>query len=118
MTPEQIEQERIMFESIPQLAGMSFLRTEHGRYGDTRLAYIWTGFLTCAEQKQPYFDALRAQKDELIKSNVALKARIAELQEALDTLICVVGLTAFKHESQRQSLQEAVNLALKAMEKV
>jgi Ca2+/H+ antiporter len=37
------------------------------------------------------------------------------LRDALHTLICVVGLTAFKYEAQRAALQEAVDLANKVL---
>ena len=40
-----------------------------------------------------------------------------DLYEALDTLVAIVGLTAFKHESQRAVLQEAVNVAMDALKK-
>jgi hypothetical protein len=39
------------------------------------------------------------------------------LYEALDTLVALVGLTAFKHEGQRAALQEAVDLAIAALQK-
>ena len=42
-------------------------------------------------------------------------ARIAELVDALDCLTLVVGLTAFKHESQRAPLQEAMDKARSAI---
>lgn len=38
-------------------------------------------------------------------------ARIAELEDALECLTLVVGLTAFKHEGQRAALQEAMDRA-------
>ena len=44
-----------------------------------------------------------------------LLARIAELEKALECVISVVGLTAFKHETQRAVLQEAVDLATRAL---
>lgn len=39
------------------------------------------------------------------------------MYEALDTLVAVVGLTAFKHDSQRAVLQEAVDIAIAALKK-
>jgi len=45
----------------------------------------------------------------------ALLERIAELEKALDCMISVVGLTAFKYEAQRAVLQEAVDLATRAL---
>lgn len=40
---------------------------------------------------------------------------IKKLRMALDTLVSVVGLTAIKHESQREVLQEAVDLAINVL---
>jgi len=37
---------------------------------------------------------------------------ITQLRMALDALVHVVGLTAFKYESQREVLQEAVDIAI------
>ena len=37
---------------------------------------------------------------------------ITQLRLALDALVSVVGLTAIKHETQREVLQEAVDLAI------
>lgn len=58
-------------------------------------------------------DALYTAIDAMLTSNTAPQepAVNAELLEALDTIICVVGLTAFKHEAQRAVLQEAVDSA-------
>lgn len=50
-------------------------------------------------------------------ANAHLIAAAPETYEALDTLVAVVGLTAFKHESQRAVLQEAVDLAIAALKK-
>jgi hypothetical protein len=44
-------------------------------------------------------------------------AAAVEMLEALKCLVAVVGLTAFKHENQRQVLQEAVDMALAAIAK-
>lgn len=41
--------------------------------------------------------------------------RSEALVKALDTLVIVVGLTAFKYEAQRAALQEAVDLAKAAL---
>ena len=40
-----------------------------------------------------------------------------DLVKALETLVAIVGLTAFKYEEQRQVLQEAVDKATKAVAK-
>ena len=50
-------------------------------------------------------------------ANAHLIAAAPDLYEALDTLVAIVGLTAFKHESQRAVLQEAVNVAMDALKK-
>lgn len=47
--------------------------------------------------------------------NQALRAQNKALKEAIDTLVAVVGLTAFKYAAQRAILQEAVDGALKAL---
>jgi hypothetical protein len=49
--------------------------------------------------------------------NAHLIASAPDMYEALDTLVAVVGLTAFKHEGQRQVLQEAVDLSVAALKK-
>ena len=49
--------------------------------------------------------------------NAQLIAAAPCLLEALDTLCLVVGLTAFKHAAQMVVLQEAVDLARKAINK-
>jgi hypothetical protein len=41
--------------------------------------------------------------------------RNAALVTTLDTLVIVVGITAFKYEAQRAALQEAVDLAKAAL---
>ena len=83
LTPERMEQERLNFESVWGGNGLSFEQTSARHW--TNYKYIetheiWAGWLSSAEQKQPFFDSARAQKDELIKSNVALKARISDLE--------------------------------------
>ena len=42
---------------------------------------------------------------------------IRELHMSLDCLVHVVGLTAFKYESQKETLQEAVDIAIKTLRK-
>lgn len=42
---------------------------------------------------------------------------VRELRDALDTLGLVVGLTAFKHESQRLVLQEALDASRQVINK-
>lgn len=54
------------------------------------------------------------EKDHLA-SHALLQARCRELESALGTLVAIVGLTAFKYEAQREVLQEAVDLATKAL---
>ena len=51
------------------------------------------------------------------RDTAILIASAPDLYEALDTLVAIVGLTAFKHESQRAVLQEAVNVAVGAIKK-
>ena len=46
-----------------------------------------------------------------------LIAAAPDLLEALESLYAVVGLTAFKHESQRAVLQEAMDIASMAIAK-
>jgi len=46
-----------------------------------------------------------------------LKEAFTEMYEALDALLLVVGLTAFRYESQREVLQIAVNAAGDALKK-
>lgn len=50
-----------------------------------------------------------------VEELATLREQNQVLREALDTLVAVVGLTAFKHETQRAVLQEAVDGALKAL---
>lgn len=50
-------------------------------------------------------------------ANASLIAAAPDLLEALDTLLLVVGLTAFKHEGQRKVLEEAADLARSAIAK-
>jgi len=52
-----------------------------------------------------YFTA--SHRDELLKENRQLKARIKRLEEALDTLTLVVGLTPIK--GNLAALQEAMD---------
>lgn len=63
---------------------------------------------TCGKCRDCQIAALRAE-------NADLAARVGELKESLDTLSLVVGLTAFKHEGQRQPLQEAYDNARKVL---
>ena len=41
-----------------------------------------------------------------------------ELREALDTLVAIVGLTAFKYEEQRAVLQEAMDKANEVLRRI
>lgn len=41
-----------------------------------------------------------------------------ELREALDTLVAIVGLTAFKYEGQRAVLQEAMDKANEVLRRI
>ena len=41
-----------------------------------------------------------------------------ELREALDTLVAIVGLTAFKYEEQRAVLQEAIDKANEVLRRI
>jgi hypothetical protein len=52
-----------------------------------------------------------SKKVQEFHANAILIAAAPELLEALDKLICIVGLTAFKHEAQLAVLQEAVDSA-------
>lgn len=54
---------------------------------------------------------------EEVDANVRLIAAAPDMYEALTTLISIVGLTAFRHESQRKVLQEAVDSGYKALAK-
>ena len=58
-----------------------------------------------------YFTA--SHRDELLKENRQLKDRIKRLEEALDCLTLVVGLTPFA--GNKDALQEAVDLARAAL---
>ena len=49
--------------------------------------------------------------------NANLIAAAPEMYEALDTLVALVGLTAFKYEYQRAVLQGAMNGAMSALKK-
>lgn len=51
------------------------------------------------------------------KENAHLIAAAPEIYNALDSLVAIVGLTAFKYEGQRQVLQEAVDMALAVLKK-
>jgi len=76
---------------------------------------VWLGLPT----KENRFSANvqgKAPEEELI-ANAHLIAAAPDMYEALDTLVAVVGLTAFKHEGQRQALQEAVDLSVAALKK-
>lgn len=50
-------------------------------------------------------------------ANAHLIAAAPEMYEALDTLVAIVGLAAFKYEYQRAVLQEAMNGAMSALKK-
>jgi len=52
-----------------------------------------------------------------IEANARLVAAAPKLYEALDTLVAVVGLTAFKYEGQCAVLQEAVDIAVEVLKK-
>lgn len=52
--------------------------------------------------------------DEVL-ANARLIAQAPTLFEKLDQLVCIVGLTAFKYEAQREVLQVAVDEALQAL---
>ena len=41
-----------------------------------------------------------------------------DLREALDTLVAIVGLTAFKYEEQRSVLQEAMDKAREVLRRI
>ena len=41
-----------------------------------------------------------------------------DLREALDTLVAIVGLTAFKYEEQRAVLQEAMDKADEVLRRI
>jgi len=63
-----------------------------------------------------FSDKFLIERDEML-ANAHLIAAAPDMYEALDTLVAVVGLTAFKHEGQRQVLQEAVDLSVAALKK-
>lgn len=46
---------------------------------------------------------------------IMLETKITRLREAGETLILVLGLTAFKYEEQRKILQEAVDGMVKEL---
>ena len=53
--------------------------------------------------------------EELQRELRRVRSVAVELRDKLDTLGLVVGLTAFKHESQRAVLQEALDVSRKAI---
>jgi hypothetical protein len=59
-------------------------------------------------EMKPYEDGNYFHRDEV-------QAEINRLRDALECLVLVVGLTAFKYEGQRSALQEAVNYAQTAL---
>ena len=59
-------------------------------------------------------DCHQGRTDEDL-ANAKLVAAAPDLYDALDTLVAIVGMTAFKHESQRSVLQDAVDLAIAAL---
>lgn len=54
---------------------------------------------------------LENERDRLIDQKDALR-------EALDTLVAIVGLTAFKYEEQRAVLQEAMDKANEVLRRI
>jgi hypothetical protein len=46
-----------------------------------------------------------------LQANTLLISKAPQLYQKLDQLLCIVGLTAFKHESQREFLQKACDEA-------
>jgi hypothetical protein len=52
-----------------------------------------------------------------IEANAQLIATAPELLEALETMLLVVGLTAFKHEGQRKVLQDSCDVASATIDK-
>jgi hypothetical protein len=64
-------------------------------------------------------DTYKCQVDKCLDvmphSKYEVDAEIKRLREALECLVLVVGLTAFKYEGQRSALQEAVNYAQTAL---
>ena len=83
-------------------------------------------FDLCDEEGQldePEFNGRILDKDNMIVCeavkdiNAHLVAAAPEMYAALDCLLAIVGLTAFKHESQRAVLQEAVDEAISALKK-
>jgi len=56
---------------------------------------------------------LVVERDRLRRENKQLKQRINRLEEALDTLTCVIGLTPIV--SNREALREAFDMARSAL---
>lgn len=50
-----------------------------------------------------------------VEANALLVSMAPELYEKLETLLLIVGLTAFKYEGQREALQKAVDQAYSAL---
>jgi hypothetical protein len=57
----------------------------------------------------------RMLNTEVNKALTTANAKEARLREALETLMLIVGLTAFKYEGQRAALEDAMNHARAAL---
>jgi hypothetical protein len=75
------------------------------------------GETRCTLDRQcPYTGKYVISRNEML-ANAHLIAAAPGTYDALDALVAVVGLTAFKHESQRAVLQEAIDSAVAVLKK-
>lgn len=83
-------------------------------YDDHGTVYVCHPETSCPETVICKFEDYNDEQD---RGNGYLIAAAPDLYAALDCLLAIVGLTAFKHESQRDVLQEAVDDAILALKK-
>ena len=68
-----------------------------------------------AEKAEAKSDRYSKDASDSFEMRMEAEAEAKRLQIALETLIDVVGLTACKHDHQRQILQQAVDIGYKAL---
>lgn len=96
--------QRESFEKFISNKGWVLNYAGDGQYQSSSMQLTWQAWQAC-----------QATQGEQAETIAQLQLDTIKLRAALETLISIVGLTAFKHEGQRKVLQEAVDLGYKVL---
>ena len=88
----------------------------HGDESNSSAEICIGSTIAVIDREDPNTGIVAIDREEM-RANAHLIAAAPDLYGALTTLLLIVGLTAFKHEGQREVLQEAVDHGYEALRK-